>query len=67
MAHRAPAATQEDLGTVKRLMIIFLFSLLADSHHSDSGEFTLLRGNLTRAGGGKDPLFLLLEKASPLP
>lgn len=33
-------------------------SFLADTNHWDSGEFTLLRGNSTRAGGGSAPSFL---------
>lgn len=34
-----------------------VLSLLADKNHWDSGEFTLLRGNCTRAGGGSAPSF----------
>lgn len=33
-------------------------SFLADTDHWDSGEFTFLRGNRTRAGGGSAPSFL---------
>lgn len=35
-----------------------VLSFLAGTNHWDSGEFTLLRGNCTRSGGGSEPSFL---------